>query len=288
MQLLESSDDDEYYAACEADNEAEAAEDVVVAPISGRGRRMLLPGLPDLAPTTVPLAVQEKARRARTLAYQKQYRENLQDEEFDPVVEITGNQSNTLLPMSEVKNCRLEKGQQVFSNKDYLLLRVKEEANLRGITMKMAKSDASKFVAYSEDVLDFYVQATIAYKTGCTVKHAIVRPMDVDNTWNGVIPGVKIHPIHKAEEDAAEAAAAAKAAVASSPQPPKRKGRGKAVKSKGKTKTVNEGDTPFALYPSTNQLCPHHLLLRRALPSQLWNRNLQHRERWPLHTSIMT
>ena len=234
MQLLESSDDDEYYAVCEANNEGEAAEDVVVAPISGRGGCKLLPGLPDLAPTTAPPAVQEKAWRARTLAYQKQYRENLQDEEFDPDVEITGNQSNTLRTMSEVKNCRLEKGQ-VFSNKDYLFL--------RGITMKMAKSDASKFVAYSEDVLDFYVQATIAYKTGCTVKHAIVRPMDVDNTWNGVIPGVKIHPIHEAEERAAEAAVAAKAAVASSPQPPKKRGRGKAVKSKGKTKTVNEGDT---------------------------------------------
>ena len=88
--------------------------------------------------------------------------------------------------------------------------------------MKMAKSDASKFVAYSEDVLDFYVQATIAYKTGCTVKHAIVRPMDVDNTWNGVIPGVKIHPIHKAEEEAA--AAAAKTAVASSPSLPRKGG----------------------------------------------------------------
>ena len=98
--------------------------------------------------------------------------------------------------MSEVKNDRLEKGQ-VFSDKDFLLLRVKEEANLRGITLKMAKSDASKFVAYSEDVLDFYVQATIAYKTGCTVKHAIVRPMDVDHSWNGVIPGVKIHPIQR-------------------------------------------------------------------------------------------
>ena len=89
MQLLESSDDDEYYAAREADDEAEAAEDVVVAPISGRGGRKLLPGLPNLAPTTAPPAVQEKARRARTLAYQKQYRENLHDGEFDPDVEIT-------------------------------------------------------------------------------------------------------------------------------------------------------------------------------------------------------
>ena len=81
--------DDEYYATREAEDAAEAAEDVVVAPISHWGGRKLLPGLPDLAPTTVPLAVQEKARRARTLAYQKQYRENLQDGEIDPDMEIT-------------------------------------------------------------------------------------------------------------------------------------------------------------------------------------------------------
>ena len=107
MQLLESSDDDEYYATREADDEAEAAKDVVVAPISGRGGRKLLPGLPDLAPTTAPPAVQEKARRARTLAYQKQYRDNLQDEEFDPDVEITGNQSNTLRPFDPCQRLRI-------------------------------------------------------------------------------------------------------------------------------------------------------------------------------------
>ena len=287
--LLESSDDDEYYAAREAEDAAEAAEEVVVAPISRRGGRKLLPGLPDLASTTAPVAVQEEARKKRTLAYQKQYREKLQDGEIDPNVEITGNQSKTLRTMSEVKNDRLEKGQ-VFTDKDYLLLRVKEEANLRGITIKMAKSDATKFVAYSEDVLDFYVQATIAFKTGCTVKHAIVRPMDVDHSWNGVIPGVKIHPIHKAEEEAAEAAAAAaKAAVTSSPQPPKKRGRGKAGKSKGKAETVKDDDTPFAIVSKyKSAVSTSAATVGGVLPTQQQNRNPQHKERWPLHTSIMT
>jgi hypothetical protein len=60
--------------------------------------------------------------------------------------------------MAEVKNCRLEKGHN-FSNKEILMLRVKEEANLRGITMRMSKSDSTKFVAWSEDALDFFVLA---------------------------------------------------------------------------------------------------------------------------------
>jgi hypothetical protein len=197
---LESSDDDEYYAAREAEEAAEAAKPEAVIPISSRGGRKLLPGLPPLAPTDAPESVQESARHTRRLEYQKQYREKLKGGKCDPRIELTGNDSPTLRTMSEVKNCRLEKDQ-VFASKESLLLRVKEEANLRGITIHTPKSDATKFVAYSEEVLDFFVQATISMRKACTVKHAIVRHGDVDMSWNGVIPGLEIHPILKAKEE---------------------------------------------------------------------------------------
>ena len=141
------------------------------------------------------------------------------------------------------------KGQN-FENKDILLLRVKEEANLRGITLKLSKSDAAKFVAWSEDVIDFYVHANHSYSKGYMVKHAIVRPMDVDNSWDGKIHGVKIHPILKAEEEAAAAARVAAAIAKSTNSPPTTKqGKGKTGKGKGGLK--KNDDTMLPAYAST-------------------------------------
>ena len=248
---LQYSDDDEYWAAQKAMDEDDDDDDVVFMGTKRGGGRKLLKGLPPLAPKDAPEHVRVAAKAERTREYQKARRKKLKEGSYDDdCVEISGNHSRTLRPMAEVKNDRLEKGQ-VFTNKDIIELRVKEEANLRGITIKTAKSDCAKYVVWSEDALDFYVHANHSYG-GYRVKHAIVRPMDVDDTWDGKIPGVKIHPILKAEDEAAELAAA-KAAAAASPSP--RKGlKGKGGKAKAK-KGMTSSSTTARASSSTASSC---------------------------------
>ena len=241
---LQYSDDDEYWEAQKAMEEDDDDDNVIIMSTKRRGGRKLLKGLPALAPKDAPEHVKEAAKVDRRREYQKARRKKLKEGSYDDdCVVLTGNHCPTLRPMAEVKNDRLERGQ-VFSNKDIIELRVKEEANLRGITIKTAKSDSAKYVVWSEDALDFYVHANHSYGE-YRVKHAIVRPMDVDDTWNGEIHGVKIHPINKAEEEAAELAAAAKVAAAS-PSPMGMKGKGKG-KGKGKAKKDMTSTTSSSL-----------------------------------------
>jgi hypothetical protein len=73
-----------------------------------------------------------------------------------------------------------------------LLLRTKEEANLRGISIKVEKSDVLRFICWSRDEPEFVVIAYHSLEKGYEVKHALVRDMDTDDTWNGIIPGGKL------------------------------------------------------------------------------------------------
>jgi hypothetical protein len=92
--------------------------------------------------------------------------------------------------MSDVEQSRLMKGQ-TFKTKDILLLRTKEEANLRGISIKVEKSDLYHFICWSRDFPSFTVIAYHSITNGYQVRVAQVREMDNDPDWNGIIPGGK-------------------------------------------------------------------------------------------------
>lgn len=104
--------------------------------------------------------------------------------------EYTGNHHPTLRTMAEVEESRLSKGQ-TFINRDILHLRTKEEANLRGISIKVEKSDVLRFICWSRDEPSFVVIAYNSSKKGYEVKVAMVREMDNDPDWDGIIPGGK-------------------------------------------------------------------------------------------------
>jgi hypothetical protein len=100
--------------------------------------------------------------------------------------------------MREVQEDRLSKGQS-FATRKILLLRVKEEANLRGISIRIEKSDAAKLVCWSRETADFYVFARQSYGKSYSVVTAIVRAMDGDASWDGEIYGFGMHPLLAAE-----------------------------------------------------------------------------------------
>ncbi len=60
--------------------------------------------------------------------------------------------------MTEVQACRLSKGQ-TFSHRDIIILSVKEEANLRGLSVRTEISDNQQVVCWSREAVDFYVHA---------------------------------------------------------------------------------------------------------------------------------
>ena len=93
--------------------------------------------------------------------------------------------------MNEVEKARLSKGH-TFKTQNMLLLRTKEEANLRGISIKVEKVDVQRFICWSRDEPKFVVIAYLSLEKGYEVKHALVCDMDTDDTWNGIIPGGKL------------------------------------------------------------------------------------------------
>ena len=68
---------------------------------------------------------------------------------------------------------------------------MKEETNLRGIGIKVEKSDLFRFVRWSREDPTFVVMAYQSLKNGYIVKVCLVRDMDFDDDWNGIIPGGK-------------------------------------------------------------------------------------------------
>jgi MULE transposase domain len=106
------------------------------------------------------------------------------------VTEYTGDHHPTLRTMKDVEKSRLSKAQ-TFRSRDILLLRTKEEANLRGISIVVEKSDVNRFICWSREEPNFVVIAYQSQGHGYTVKVALVRDMDTDSDWNGDIPGGK-------------------------------------------------------------------------------------------------
>ena len=87
---------------------------------------------------------------------------------------VSGDQSEQLRPMSDVEKYRLIEGQ-IFSTKDILQLRIGEEANLRGICIRVARSDNANLTVVG---LNFYVHASVHENSGWHVRQAICRESD--------------------------------------------------------------------------------------------------------------
>jgi len=122
--------------------------------------------------------------------YNKQRLQKLKSRPKRPVTEFTCNHHPMLRTMAEVEKSRLSKGQ-TFVSRDILLLRTKEEANLRGFSIKVEKSDSVRFIVWSRDCPTFYVFATQSLTKAWVVKYCLVREFDDDPEWNGEIPGGK-------------------------------------------------------------------------------------------------
>jgi hypothetical protein len=104
-----------------------------------------------------------------------------------PATDFTGDHHPTLRTMAEVEKSRLSKGQ-TFKSRALVLLRTKEEANLRGLSITVVKADTSNFVCWSRESPSFVVIASQTLANAWTVKTALVRELDTDPDWNGEIP----------------------------------------------------------------------------------------------------
>jgi len=124
--------------------------------------------------------------------YDAERKKKLHSPNQRPETDYSGNHHPTLRTMSEVEHSRLMKGH-TFRSRDILLLRVKEEANLRGIGINVVKSDLHRFICQSHEDPNFVVTAYQSMKKGYQVKLCLVREMDHDPDWNGEIPGGKCH-----------------------------------------------------------------------------------------------
>jgi len=138
------------------------------------------------------------ARSNEILAYEKdrkgfydeQRKKKLKSPPKRPATDFTGDHHPTLRTMAEVERSRLSKGQ-TFKTRDLLILRTKEEANLRGLSIKVEKSDMFRFICWSRENPSFVVIAYQSMTKGWEVKTALVRELDYDPDWNGEIPGGK-------------------------------------------------------------------------------------------------
>ena len=83
----------------------------------------------------------------------------------------TGCNSDQLQPMTEVEAGPLLVNH-TFSSKDILHLRIAEEANLRGIVIRVTRSDDQNFHVIG---VDFYVRASFTQKDGWKVLSAVCR-----------------------------------------------------------------------------------------------------------------
>jgi len=131
------------------------------------------------------IAAYEKARKR---FYDAQRKKKLRSPNKRAVTEYTGDQHPTLRTMVQVEKARLAKGQ-TFESREILLLRIKEEANLRGISIKVQKSDSHRLIVYSRDDPSFVVIANQSMAKGYQVNVNLVREMDTDPQWDGEIPG---------------------------------------------------------------------------------------------------
>ena len=154
-------DDDDYFAMMAAAVDSDSEEEQSVssreekAPRLGgtKGGRKRLSGLPPPGPKG------SKEAKARKREYDRLRNKRMGHGDYNTSVNLTGNHAPTIRPMTEVQGCRLSKGQ-TFSHRDIIILRVKEEANLRGLSVRTEISDNRQVVCWSREAVDFYVHAT--------------------------------------------------------------------------------------------------------------------------------
>jgi hypothetical protein len=76
--------------------------------------------------------------------------------------------------MSEVEKARLSVGD-IFRSKDVVVLRIAEEANLRGISTRVQRSDVMNLTVVG---INFYVHATVYENVGWCIHAAVCRECD--------------------------------------------------------------------------------------------------------------
>ena len=84
---------------------------------------------------------------------------------------LSGDQTEQLRPMSEVEKARLSVGD-IFRSKDVVVLRIAEEANLRGISTRVQRSDVMNLTVVG---INFYVHATVYENDGWCIHAAVCR-----------------------------------------------------------------------------------------------------------------
>ncbi len=87
---------------------------------------------------------------------------------------VSADKIEQLCPMSVVDHHRLVDGD-LFKNKNVLKLRISEEANLRGITMRANRSDVMNLTIVG---INFYVNATFHEHSGWVVHTAVCQEDD--------------------------------------------------------------------------------------------------------------
>lgn len=112
----------------------------------------------------------EEYEKERKDFYDKTRRDKLNSPNTRPINEYSGVHHPMLQTMLEVEQSRLQKGH-TFTSRDILLLRVKEEANLRGIGINVVKSDIFCFICCSHKDPTFVVPAYQSMKKGYGTHH---------------------------------------------------------------------------------------------------------------------
>ena len=176
-----SDDDDDDYYDDEMDEEALRIE-YSDGKVSRPGRRMtnLIPGGP-MPPSYDGMSAAEKAAAKKAFKkVRKKYTDALRktrlkenNDDYDPE-QFSGCLALFLRPMTDVEKGRLEVNH-TFPDKEMLLMRVAEEANLRGINTYISRSDTRDFMCTGPK---FCVKASQTELLGWTVNVASVRESD--------------------------------------------------------------------------------------------------------------
>ena len=177
------SDDEECLVDVDADSEDERLRSSFPKP-TDRTRKPIIPGgpqPPDLS--NYPEESQRKAVWGKYVRERKKYCDQERHKRIRQQKSVsaddntnlhTGDQTEQLRTMSEVEKGRLLEGQ-VFRTKDIVHLRIAEEANLRGISTRVQRSDVVNLLVVG---VNFYVHTTLYENTGWVVHTAICREGD--------------------------------------------------------------------------------------------------------------
>ncbi len=192
LESLLGAVDDDFFANSESDDDGSSESEKLFSPSPvRRGRPRTSNEIPIPKPSAgAPEREMQVYKKALKNYYDRERYRKMKSPSKHPVEHFTGVHHPTLRTMAEVEKSRLEKGN-TFRSKDILLLRTKEEANLRGISIKVEKSDVTRFICWSRDTPSFVVIAYRSMSKGYEVRVALTREMDTDQDWDGIIPGGK-------------------------------------------------------------------------------------------------